>query len=129
MRLAFALALSFAVLALAATARAEDDAGADTVTGCVESIPPGAQRPKLTEIFAPRGTSGCASTLTVVVEHGKGESVLPRGLDLGSDAAKLLKKAEFALPDQDGGGAARLTKGAPDPNKPDRVTTTLELPA
>ena len=128
MRAAAFVAITLAGLALSAPARAEEDAGTDSVTGCVESIPPGALRPKLTEAFATRGTSGYASTLTVVVEHGKGESVLPRGLDLGSDAAKLLKKAEFALPDQDGGGAARLTKNAPDPNKPERVTTTLELP-
>jgi hypothetical protein len=108
-------------------AQADDDAGAN-VSGCVESIPPGAQRPRLTETFPPRGTSGYAATLTVKVEHGKGESVLPRGLEIGSDAAKLLKKAEFALPEQDGGAGARLTSGAPDAAHGDRVTTTLELP-
>ncbi len=112
-----------------ADAYAEEDAGAsDSVTGCVESIPPGAQRPRLTETFPPRGISGYASTLKVVVEHGKGESVLPRGLEIGSEAAKLLKKADFVLPDQDGGSAARLDAPQPDPSKPDRVTTTLEVP-
>jgi hypothetical protein len=118
-----------AIVLVPSRAWADDDAGAgDSVSGCVESIPPGAQRPRLTETFPPRGLSGYAATLTVVVEHGKGESVLPRGLEIGSDAAKLLKKADFVLPDQDGGSAARLAAPAPDPNKPDRVTTTLELP-
>jgi hypothetical protein len=94
----------------------------------VESIPSGAQRPRITEEFPTRGTSGYAATLKVTVEHGKGESVLPRGLELGSDAAKILKKAEFVLPDQDGGGAARLEGKPADPGRPDRVTTVLELP-
>ncbi len=125
-----AAGLLVALLGVMATnARAEEDAGVgDSVSGCVESLPPGAQRPRLTETFPTRGLSGYAATLKVVVEHGKGESVLPRGLEIGSDAAKVLKKADFVLPDQDGGSAARLAAPAPDPNKPDRVTTTLELP-
>jgi hypothetical protein len=122
-------AAALLVVCLAAPrAFAVEDAGAPTtsVSGCVESIPPGAQRPRLTEAFPPKGTSGYAATLRVVVEHGKGETVLPRGLELGSDASQLLKKADFALPDQDGGGAARLATGDVDP-KADRVKTTLEL--
>src|SRR5262249_29128550 len=113
---------------LVATAARAEDAGAPqpNVSGCVESIPPGAQRPRLTEAFPTRGTSGYAATLKVVVEHGKGETVLPRGLEIGSEASQLLKKADFALPDQDGGGAARLVTGDADP-KADRVLTTLEL--
>jgi hypothetical protein len=123
------ISLTAAALLGAMAAHAEEDAGgADSVSGCVESIPQGAVRPRLTEAFPTRGTSGYASTLKVTVEHGKGESVLPRGLEIGSEAAKLLKKAEFVLPDQDGGSAARLEAPQPDPNKPDRVTTTLELP-
>ncbi len=73
--------------------------------------------------------SGYAATLHVVVSHGKGETVLPRGLELQSesDAARALKSAGFALPDQDGGGAARLSSADVDA-KSGRRQTTLDLP-
>jgi hypothetical protein len=47
--------------------------------------------------FPPRGTSGYAATLHIVVSHGRGETVLPRGLELQSesDAARALKAAGF----------------------------------
>ena len=116
-----------------AGARAAGDAGGHTaeessVLGCVESIPPGAQRPLMTEVFPARGMSGYASTLKITVEHGKGESVLPRGLELqtASDAIKVLKTAGFVIPHQDGGAGARL-ESLPSP-KADRATTVLELP-
>ncbi len=101
-----------------------------TVGGCVESIPTGAVRPTLTESFPARGFVGYAATLKVVVDHGRGESVLPHGLELQSesDAAKALKSAGFVLPDQDGGSAARLTPAPADPKHPDKAATTLELP-
>jgi hypothetical protein len=96
---------------------------------CVETGPTGAERPTLVDTFPDRGTSGYATTLHVVVSHGKGESVLPRGLELQSesDAAKALKSAGFALPDQSGSGAARLSGGEADA-KSGRRTTTLDLP-
>ena len=77
-----------------------------------------------------RGYSGYASTLVVTVEHGRGESVLPQGLELQSEseAAKALKQAGFIIPDQTGVDAARLRDAPPDPKHPDHVTTTLELP-
>jgi hypothetical protein len=107
------------------------DAGApvESVNGCVESIPTGAQRPVIIDSFPERGFSGYAVTLSVTVEHGKGESVLPNGLSLQSsgDAAKLLKDASFVIPDQDGGAAARLTEQG-DTGKADRARTVLELP-
>src|SRR5262245_57660540 len=73
--------------------------------GCVEGVPKGAQRPVIVDAFPDRGTSGWAATLAIVVRHGKGERVLPSGLDLSSavEARKLLKQAGFAIPDQDGG--------------------------
>jgi hypothetical protein len=115
----------------AGAAPAVADAGpSGSVGGCVESIPSGAIRPTLTETFPSRGLIGYAATLTVVVAHGKGESVLPHGLELQSesDAAKALKSAGFVLPDQDGGAAARLTPAPADPAHPDRAITTFELP-
>jgi len=102
----------------------------DTVRGCVETIPKGAARPTLIDRFPQRGYSGYASTLVVTVEHGKGETVLPGGLELQSEseAAKALKQAGFVIPDQAGVDAARLKDAPPDPKHPGHVTTTLELP-
>jgi hypothetical protein len=102
----------------------------ENVGGCVESFPAGVKHPTLTEHFPSRGKSGYEVVLTVVVEHGKGESVLPRGLELQSesDAAKQLKAAGFVIPDQAGGSVARLKTAPPDPAHPDLVKTTLEFP-
>ncbi|HEX4446800.1 MAG TPA: hypothetical protein VH044_08695 [Polyangiaceae bacterium] len=96
---------------------------------CVETGPAGGERPTMVDSFPERGLSGYAATLHVVVSHGKGETVLPRGLELQSesDAARALKTAGFALPDQDGGGAARLV-GADADAKGGRRQTTLDLP-
>jgi len=47
---------------------------------CSERIPEGKARPKLSEAIADRGTSGHVLTLTLTLEHGKGETVLPGGL-------------------------------------------------
>jgi hypothetical protein len=98
---------------------------------CVETGPSGGERPTLVDTFPERGTSGYAATLHVVVSHGKGETVLPRGLELQSesDTARGLKSAGFALPDQDGGGAARLATSEADADgKAGRRKTTLDLP-
>jgi hypothetical protein len=125
--------LALAVIGtIAPDASAEQDAGRpnDSVTGCVETVPSGGRRPVLHESFPSRGLSGYASTLLVTVDHGKGESVLPRGLELqsASEAAKALKTAGFVIPNQDGGAAATLTPQPAEPAAPDRAKTTLELP-
>jgi hypothetical protein len=115
--LLFAAATSL-VLAAAGAARAE----------CVETAPTGADRPQMVDAFPERGLSGYVATLHVVVSHGKGEAVLPRGLELQSesDTAKALKAAGFAFPDQDGGAGARLSSF--DDPKSGRRQTTLDLP-
>jgi hypothetical protein len=113
-----------------ATAAAASDGGAGAdVGGCVESIPKGAQKPIISESFPLRGTSGWAATLSITVRHGRGERVLPAGLDLSSavEAKKYLKKAGFAIPDQDGGAAAHLWTEPEDKEKSYSVTH-LELP-
>lgn len=140
---------------LTTNARADSsDAGADgapaatnaEVSGCVESIPKGAEKPIVSEVFPLRGPSGWAATLSVTIRHRKGERVLPSGLDLNAaaEAKKYLQKAGFVVPDQDGGAAAQLVTEPEDkerslaithlelplvlmPDKPGR--TTLELPA
>lgn len=97
-------------------AHALADAGTDAgslgrVTAtCVERWPEGKPRPKLEERFPDKGTSGWAATLEVVVEHGKGETVLPNGfrIELESDAARAIERAGFALPDPDGGAGPSI---------------------
>jgi hypothetical protein len=108
-----------ALLFFARAARAE----------CVETAPSGAERPQMVDSFPERGLSGYAATLHVVVSHGRGETVLPRGLDLQSesDMGKSLKSAGFAFPDQDGGAGARLTSVDLDP-KTGKRQTTIDLP-
>ena len=63
------------------------------------------------------------------MRHGKGERVLPAGLDLASavEAKKYLQKAGFAIPDQDGGAAAHLWTEPEDKERSYSVTH-LELP-
>jgi hypothetical protein len=113
-----ALGVCAATWAAAGTSRAD----------CVETGPAGAERPTLVDSFPARGTSGYAATLHVVVTHGKGETVLPRGLELqtGSDTARSLKDAGFALPDQTGDAQARLATADVDP-KTGRRQTTVDL--
>ena len=95
---------------------------------CAETAPQGAERAQLVDSFPARGTSGYAALLRIVVTHGKGETVLPRGLELQADSetARALKSAGFALPDQDGGSAARLSSTDID-GKSGRRQTTLDL--
>ncbi|MDP9034725.1 MAG: hypothetical protein M3O50_07935 [Myxococcota bacterium] len=95
---------------------------------CVETGA-AAERPQMIDSFPARGTSGYAATLHVVVSHGRGETVLPRGLELQSDgeAARILKASGFLLPDQDSGSAARLSSADTDA-KGGRRQTTLDLP-
>lgn len=113
-----------------ASASAATDAGASgDIGGCVESIPKGASRPIISENFPLRGTSGWAASLAITVRHGRGERVLPSGLDLSAavEAKKYLHKAGFAIPDQDGGAGAQLWTEPDDPQRSYSVTH-LELP-
>ena len=72
---------------------------------CVETASAGAERPQMVDTFPDRGKSGYVATLRAVISHGRGETVLPRGLELQSesDTARALRSAGFALPDQDAG--------------------------
>jgi hypothetical protein len=119
MKKAFVFALSSCLGLAAREVRAE----------CVETVGSQAERPQMVESFPERGTSGYAAILHVLVSHGKGESVLPRGLAVQreSDTAKELKEAGFAFPDQGGGSPARLTSIDLDV-KSGKRQTTLDLP-
>ncbi len=128
-RLVFLLASSLVVLSTSSAYPEEEDAGATTIAGCVESIPKGMSPPSVRDTFPLRGTSGWAALLRVTVVHGKGERVLPAGLDLSSAASakKVLGQAGFAIPDQDAGAGARLVL---EPEEKERTTATthLEIP-
>jgi hypothetical protein len=115
------------VLFCSAASSAKDDAGApERVSGtCVERIPEGKERPAIKETFPAKGLTGYALGLEVVVEHGKGETVLPNGfrVQLDSDAAKALKSAGFALPDPDGGAGPSIQQ-TPDG---ERIKSTVKI--
>ncbi len=124
-------ALAIALVLLPAAARA-DDAGAPaggSVTGCVEQIPTGATRPTMTDSFPFRAQSGWAAVLSVVVRHGKGERVLPAGLEHAAttEAQKQLKEAGFAFPAQSGTGAGQIWT-EPEDKASTVATSHVELP-
>ncbi len=102
------------------------DAGSSAST-CVEHVPPGARRPAMKEELSPRGLSGYAAELTLVLTHGKGETVLPEGFHLqaGSDAAKAVEQAGFVFPDPQGGSAPRITVAQGEAGT---AVTTIHLP-
>jgi len=79
---------------------------------CVERIPSGKDRPHFTEKIGRRALSGHALTLEVVVEHGKGETVLPTGFHLLGDSpeGKALEREGFALPDPEGSAGPKLER-------------------
>jgi hypothetical protein len=113
-----------------APSAAPADAGApESTIGCVETVPEGGAKPLVFDNFPTRATSGWATTLAITVRHGKGERVLPSGLDLSGavEAKKVLKQAGFAIPEQDGGAGARLWQEPDDP-KASGATTHLEIP-
>ncbi|MEI9952614.1 MAG: hypothetical protein WDO74_27445 [Pseudomonadota bacterium] len=92
---------------------------------CVERIPSGKDRPHFTEKIAHRALSGHALTLEVVVEHGKGETVLPTGFRLLSDSpeAKALEREGFALPDPEGAAGPKLERV----EQGERATTKVRI--
>jgi hypothetical protein len=92
---------------------------------CVEHVPEGKTRPKLTEKFATRGVTGHALLLTLHFEHGPGETVLPSGLGIqsGSDEYKALEAAHFFVPDPKGDAKPSIERK----QSGDRATTTVKL--
>ncbi len=103
------------------------DAGERTWASCVERVPDGATRPKLTELLYSRGTSGHAATLEITVKHGKGEIVMPGGfrVDRGSDAYKALEEAGFVIPDPDGGAGPTVNVEQTETSATTKVTLSF----
>jgi len=137
--LARSTALVLGALLFGASARAQTaDAGAPPATSappsvvdsknsesCVERIPSGKGRPHFTEKIPHRALSGHAVTLEVVLEHGKGETVLPTGFRLLSDSpeAKALEREGFALPDPEGAAGPKLERT----EQGERATTKVRI--
>lgn len=123
------LALLATIAFAAADARADGDPpDAGTVwASCVERLPDGATRPKLTEVFPNRGTSGWAAPLEITVVHGKGETVMPSGMaaSRSSDAYKALEEAGFVLPDPDGGAGPTVTVEPGEAQSTTKVTVSF----
>lgn len=127
------LALSLFLLGGTAHAQAAPSASAPAApvappspTGtCVEHVPEGKARPKLTEKMAPRGVTGHATLLELVIEHGPGETVLPSGIGFqsGSDEYKALEAAHFFLPDPKGPAKPSVERSQAD----GKATTTVKL--
>ncbi|MFZ5892237.1 MAG: hypothetical protein ACOY0T_14360 [Myxococcota bacterium] len=94
---------------------------AHAVGGCVEHVPEGKVRPKLTEKIPSRGTTGHALPLTLTISHGPGETVLPSGIGFqsGTDEYKALEAAHFFFPDPKGAAKPSIER-----KQAGNVTTT-----
>ena len=105
---------------------AHADQKAPKLDSCQEKIPEGARRPEVTETFPGQVTTGYLARLDLVFKHGKGETVLPGGFRVnpGSETAKLLEDAGFALADPQGGAPA--TKETDTDG--DSATTKVSIP-
>lgn len=117
---------------LAPTASAASPSGSASASApplgsetCREHVPDGKERPKLTEQFPTRGESGHALTLSLTLEHGKGETVLPGGFQLqtADPTFRGLERVGLYLPDPQGGAGPVLTRT----EKGDHVTTHIEI--
>lgn len=93
---------------------------------CVDTWPKDRERPKFAEEFPTSALSGHVATLTIKVQHLKGERVFPAGLVFSADSNELewLKKASFRIPDATSDVRARLER------KEDgqKAVTTIALP-
>ena len=102
----------------------------ESVSGtCIERVPEGKARPKLKETFPTRGTSGHSATLSVVVEHLKGEEVLPGGFRIAeSTALEALEQSQLILPDPEGPAAPVITRN-PEGTRTEVKISVVPLPA
>ncbi len=104
------------------------DAGTKVWSSCAEYLPKGATRPQLEAQLPTRGMSGYAVPLTLVVTHGRGETVMPGGFRIqrGSDAMRALEESGWVIPESDGGAGPVIDR--PQISGTEKtVTTTLIL--
>jgi hypothetical protein len=94
-------------------------------TSCVEHVPAGKARPRVVEQVPSRGQSGHALRVRLVVDHGKGETVLPGGFQAQAESSELraLENAGLYLPDPDGGAGPVLERK----ESGERATTTFDI--
>ena len=104
------------------------DGGAKVWSSCAEYLPKGATRPQLEAQLPKRGMSGYAVPLTVVVTHGRGETVMPGGFRIqrGSDAMRALEDSGWVIPEADGGAGPQIDR-PPAGGTDKTATTTLIL--
>jgi hypothetical protein len=83
---------------------------APTVSTCEERIPEGAVRPTMNEKLDGELTAGHAARLELVLEHGRGEQVLPGGFRVhpGTKLATELARAGFGFADPSGSAVVEL---------------------
>jgi hypothetical protein len=95
-----------------ASAAASASATSESSATCSERIPAGRTRPVMKETIAARAVSGHAQLLTLEIQHGPAEVVLPSGfrLDPGSPEFKALEASRFFLPDPSGVAKPRIEK-------------------
>lgn len=93
---------------------------------CVEDLGRSGERQKLEDTFPEKGEAGYVAALRVVVDHGRGETVLPNGLQfqLGGDQIDALQKAGFVLPSPGSSSGPQITKE----DQGDRTRTTVTIP-
>ena len=112
--------------AVDAGANAIDSTDAGRVwASCIEFVPDGAVRPKLTATFPARGFAGHALPLRVLIEHGLGETVFPSGFRVqsDSDAGRAIADAGFFWPDSNGGSPPHVNRR----DEHDRAITEVEV--
>jgi hypothetical protein len=109
-------------LSASASAPLPNTVGTET---CREHVPLGKEPPRLTEKFPTRGESGHVLTLSLTIEHGKGETVLPGGFQLQTEDPTFrgLERVGLYLPDADGGAGPVLTRT----EQGERATTHVEI--
>ncbi|HVR19893.1 MAG TPA: hypothetical protein VMS65_09355 [Polyangiaceae bacterium] len=108
-----------------APASASGRPGRSDEASCVEHVPAGKARPRVVEEVPSRGQSGHALRVRLVVEHGKGETLLPSGFQAQAESSELraLENAGLYLPDPDGGAGPLLERK----ESGDRATTTFDI--
>ncbi len=121
-----AVVLCLVAAASLGAGRAGADQTAPTAITCEEKIPQGAARPKTKETFPGEAVAGHEARLELVVEHGKGETVLPNGFKVvpGSETAKALAEAGFGVAEQSGGAPPIVERQ----ESGDAATTRVVIP-